>query len=260
MNNAVIHIGYPRTATSWLQKEFFPKVKNYEFVHLGNIIFGNETLKNYPKNLIGSSEEIINIRLRHKKYKNPCDIKQNINFYLKYNKVVFFVFVRRQIDIISSAYSYYINTQKNVSFEEYIKWSKCCTDENKKWKYYSHLKEFENCFNTNLKVFVYEQFKEEPRKFIETLSKELGFEVDFDKIKYHKKINESKGHITNKAINALNFFFKKIISPENYFLPNIGNKFVMPNEYQEYVFSYFAEENQLLDKKYNLSLKKYGYY
>src|SRR3989339_295042 len=38
MSKPIIHIGFPKTATTWLQKEFFPNVANINFVQREDII------------------------------------------------------------------------------------------------------------------------------------------------------------------------------------------------------------------------------
>ncbi len=261
MKNLILHIGYPRTGTTWLQKNFFPKVKNFDILKNPHpIIFGQKELKSFPENFIVSHEEIINVRLNNRKLKEPCHLKPFIDkITSKYNNVTFFVIIRKQTDIITSAYSYRLATTGKISFAEYLSQIKKNNKINQ-WAYYSHLKNFEECYGIKLKIFLFEDFIYNNKAFSEHLSKELGFEIDINSIKYNKK-NESKGKITRNLIHLTKYIGGDYASNLVYrILPNIGKKFSMPEPYRTEIFEYFKEENEKLDKEYNLGLKKYKYY
>jgi hypothetical protein len=177
-----------------------------------------------------------------------------------YDSSSFFVVIRHQPEIIASSYSFFCSYFKKISFEEYLEWSKCCTKENPKWNYFSHLNDFEECYGVELKVFVFEEFASDPQRFVRSIMNEYDFDVDMSRIDFAKK-NASKKSITRDLIKVAEFFGGKLGRTAAFkLLPNVGKKFVMPEKYRHEIFEYFAGENKLLDEKYGLDLKKYGYY
>ena len=56
MTKSIIHIGYPKTATSWLQREFFPKVNNISIIPKKEIFKKN--MKGKPVYLKDTGEKL----------------------------------------------------------------------------------------------------------------------------------------------------------------------------------------------------------
>jgi len=288
MKRLILHIGYPRTATTWFQKRFFPFVKNFEYISDSyNFVYGFEKIKKYPNRLIISNEEITAIKLG-----GEVDIAfmlnrmKNIIDY--YDRIDCLVIVRRQDDIIRSAYTYYIQSGGYYNFDKYWKRMKRI-NKIRQWKYYSYLQALEQYMYKDffLHIFPYEDFAKNNNDFIKKLSSRLQIDVDFHKINY-KPRNSSPSLLSLAVVRRLNRFFYGYVNPYNNRLAEelgiktnkkhikgiripikiiIGtfnlisfSKFDLSHVIKKDIWNTFKEENRKLDEKYHLGLKEYGYY
>ena len=254
----ILHIGYPRTATTWFQKVFFPNVENFKYLtNSHNIVLGKEKLTNFPQNLIISKEEIVNIKGRRS---NPQKIKKNYYYILeKYDQIKIFVTIRKQTELIQSEFSFCAKSGWYYSFNNYFHKIKETGSINQ-WKYYTHLQFFENFPNSKMYIYLFEDFINNPLQTIEKLTKDLELDIDLSKINFKKKNQSPPSYILPLIINMsrINPFYGKVIFKLSHKLP--GKRFKLPEKYIPEIKNMFAEENRLLDEKYNLGMKKYGYY
>ena len=258
--NLILHIGYPRTGTTWLQEEFFPQVENYKYRrHIRSIILGKEKLVDFPKNLIMSDEEIVNIRIFETPPSGPSDIYPNYSYIIEnYKKVKIVVFIRNQKTLIGSAYSFLSQSNRYDNFDHFFYYVKKL--KYKQLQYYSFLNFFEDFPNSKLYIYLFEDFINNPVSTIKKIADELEITIDLNKINFRKK-NSSPPSLFIPAIIALNkihpFFGKKLFSLTQQFP---GKRFKIPDKYIEEINNLFAKENELLDRKYNLGMKRYNYY
>lgn len=294
--NIIIHIGFPKTATTWLQKNFFPKVQNYEYF--------------LPR---VSNDEIIGVDPMDPLY-NPGKWKQKDNIiisnenFLGVGRISGFIriglanrlkeifpeahivlFIRNQIDLIGSEYSWSVkNAGCTFGPEKFLRFK------NPHWHnafaYKPHHLMFDRVINLykqlfgdeHVHVFLYENLKENPKKFIERFSGKLGMEVNTETVDYNP-VNTKLRKRLLPIIRFLNIFTKPKILFRHHFisLPYLGE--LMPkiakklNSYSAFgkkqdsadllgstltneLSSFYKESNQKLINEHGLSdIKKYNY-
>ena len=130
----IFHIGYPKTATSWLQKNFFPKIENATYISR------HETFETFvqPNHFDFDADQI-----REKYSLNNKDLKIfslegfigtthnfGLNGYLTtehafrihrvFPEARIILFIRKQPDIIASSYIQYIKGGGTYSLKKFL--------------------------------------------------------------------------------------------------------------------------------------------
>ncbi|MDC3089535.1 hypothetical protein OA322_00130 [bacterium] len=245
-----IHIGYPKTASTYLQLHIFSKNNNINFLGRPSIVweeklsviekmifkyddkeFENE-LPNILKTLkdINFSKEKINLisnetflRSSRHELPNGADILKNISrlniIFSNFGKVFFFVVIRNHTDML---YSSYIQFKKSwsaysITFETLKNHLK-----NKNLKKLFVLEDFKyfkiyNYICTNfgedkVKLLFYEDINHSHFHFLDQLFK--FFQINFDYNNFlNKTENQTKGKIKSwKFSSKINFVFMKFIN------------------------------------------------
>ncbi|MGE0077761.1 MAG: hypothetical protein AB7S48_07880 [Bacteroidales bacterium] len=225
----VIHIGYPKTATTWFQDEYFPKVENFHFeswkvvnryfLLSDSFLFEAEKTrielnpKNKYTNLLFSSE-FLTTAINFGWHGGNYSIASAQKLKETYPQAVIVIFLRRQQSLICSAYQQYIKNGGTFSF--------------KKWLYSGEVFSFEHLLfdklialydslfgEENVKIYLYEDFRENSEHFLETFNANLGFIVDMSSISL-KPINKGlrKGVIPIQRF--LNLFYRKPIGRKHF--------------------------------------------
>ena len=272
MKRIIIHIGYPKTGSTWFQTLFYPMVKDYvffdrkEFYRL--LVKSNDDFLQYVKNkyrecnLIICEEHLIlqrDIETRIKANR----LKEAFNF----ENVKIVVFIRNQKEILASSYSEVVKSQRNISLNDYI-YSLFETKEILQWDYYSQIKIFETVFGkSNVKVFLYEDFKANNKEFIRNYIVELNLKINMDEINF-RLVNKSLHpylipfviffNKVQKTLNVnLNSFSKKIYMRVN---NRLSEKRIRISESDKNkIHDVFSSSNAKIAKEYNLNLNKYNY-
>ena len=239
--NIFIHIGYPKTGTTYLQQNFFSnlsqinylgkvyegkKFRNYEFYQLFCDTFFSK--KNfYKKNISNFRNQFEKNILTSKKNKilfsdeNILDsnLKYNVNlfktlqllnnFFKKYGKVVFIVTLRNPRNFLKS----YINEtvkhhillkRKKIYFNKLLRLSKSPST---KFIYYSEIILFLKKLSS-VKILFFEDLKHDQDKFLLNL-------LNILKIKKNKKKNIKKKK--NILIKFIDIFIINITSIDYHF-------------------------------------------
>lgn len=286
----IIHIGYPKTGTTWLQKEFFPYVNQYEKLIKVPILKNiynpdisqqnlNKIFKPYTQktNLIISDEDLVTDKPNHP---SPFIKAERIKHLFPNAFIV--LFIRNQNNILISAYDQYIKGGGTLYFKKYID---LLIDSGKinHWQYHRIIQKYFSLFDkNNIKIFLFEDFKNSPHflnDFTENLHLTLTASPNTEKImnvglsnpvRYLWRISN---HFTKHQLYSLfppkNYFFhfpgqftfNKIFFPNlNFFfkqmlkLPSTN-----PNPIRE-VNSIFAHSNKILLNITNLTnISKYNY-
>jgi len=214
MSYFIFHIGYPRTATTWFQKEFYPKILNFRYIETPLFMSYlnqnqddslNEFISSYinnDTNYIICDEEIINSK------KDTISIdKKALKISKYFTDSLIIIFIRNQINIIESKYSFYIKSGGTLSIEELIN-DLFKTNKIKQWNYYEQIKLYTNLFgNENIKVFLYEDFINNQNKFINNFINDFNFDITLNKINF-KKINKSLNPLSISFLQFTNKFSK----------------------------------------------------
>ncbi len=281
----IFHIGYHKTATTWFQKNFYPFIDNINYVEREkikdffyfkkNIDFSSEnTLVFCDEELSGNIHnnglsEFLSIYVANKisKFKNP--------------KII--LFLRNQYDIIISSYLQYIKEGGTYSIDKYIHhkdfdksfrsplFSLDHFDYQKRISFYTDLLGVDNVY-----IYLYEDFVEDPKKFIEKFIKDHNFLIDINKINFSKN-NTSYSYISYFLARFTNRFTRNNVLYKHYFfhipffyeysrelysrinfLKINKNKFLNSN-LNSLIKSYYIESNNTINDKYKLNLDRFNY-
>lgn len=297
MSGTFIHIGYPKTATTWFIRYFYPFVTNINPVFSDKFEYSTEPQNPYfwlSKN-IKSNEKFPDFIISHK-FSGFEEFRWDggyyRQFYLTQLKKNFpgasiIIFLRNQVDFLASAYSSYLTHGGTYTFQELFKAGKLSDGKMFSFEYldyYRVIKEFEALFGKgNVHIFLYEDFQNDNRQFLMDYAHKFGLDVNLDKIKF-TKYNDSlrkrlaclvrltnrfgkSGVIHKKYIINVPWLSgwpdrKKIISLNRYKI--FGNKLrtedILGKELILHLQEFYKEPNRRLINEYGLdSIKKYSY-
>ncbi len=204
MNEVVIHIGYHKTGTSWLQEEVFPKASNawqpydYEeiserFVHTSSYAFNrSEILREIRERApSGADAKILLLsseRLSGSPHSGGFDqtcIAQRLKKTFPTAKII--IGIREQFSCIESCYKEYVRGGGIASLDQYIQPPK---PEHFPYfnpdffKYNRLVSRYSNIFGSkNIGVFPIEILKSNPRKYLNKIMQFSGLNVEIDKVK-----------------------------------------------------------------------------
>lgn len=224
--NVIIHTGYFKTGTTWFQEVFFPKVTNIVFSNAANSSLDDNLIlvrpydyssenvtrhiddlfPNEPSKTLLLSRE----RLSGHPFTGGFDSKV-IADKLKstYPNATIIIFIREQKNAIISAYKEYVKRGGIAPFEKWI-----CTHERTipsfqldYFNYYKHVNYYFSLFGKlNVKVYAYEDFKNEPEVFLKSFSEELNLDIDLSQFDFTKKVNKGFSTKSLKLIRWSNKF------------------------------------------------------
>lgn len=294
--NIIIHIGFPKTATTWLQKNFFPKIQNFEYFlpRVSNVeIIGVDPMD--PLYNPSKWKEKDNIIISNENFLGIGRISGFIRLGLAYRlKEIFpegqiIIFIRNQIDLIASEYSWSIkNAGCTLSPRKFIRYKDPLP--NNIFTYKPHHLMFDQVIglykklfgDDHVHVFLYEDLKENPKEFINNFSEELGFEINLEPVDFNP-INTRLRKGLIPIIRFLNVFTQPKILYRHHLIsfPYLGNLIpemtrrlnncslfgekqdsttILGSALTDELSNFFKESNQKLIKDHGLSdIEKYNY-
>lgn len=289
MSKTIVHIGFPRTASTWFQKSFFSKIENYthverkivqdKLIHPSSLSFKPEDFLNIlPANdnlLI--SEEMITGRMRGG-FSNHLFFKEfasRIN--ACFPEAHYVVFLRSQPHLINSLYKLYVHRGGTYSLKRFL------NVENKRQNNMLYSHEFlkydlyldylsKLVSKERIHVFLYEEFLSNPSQLLEKLSKQLNLAIDLSSVNY-KRENQSLGKSSLLIKRVLNSFSRYGIPFKHYFfhLPYVyriklpvkrtaqKDEQVIPDEIRSIENIYWHTNKKVMEQFGVTSLKEYGY-
>ncbi|MDI3527885.1 MAG: hypothetical protein PWR03_2069 [Tenuifilum sp.] len=295
-NRIIVHIGYPKTATTWFQESLFPNVVNHRFVSwkeanellLSSDCFNFEStyvrsllLYNEKNNLIIISEffsTAINSGFNYGYF--SFGISHKIKLAFPEAKIL--IFIRRQQSLIASAYQQYVKNGGTFGF--------------RRWLYSGEVFRFEHLFYDNLishykklfgddsvYVYLFENLKEDINAFTKQFCNEHMLEINWEKVNFNPK-NRGLRRITIPLLKIINHFYKKPLGRKRYIchipgmtligkgvvkylnpMPIFGrylreDDFLKPKDL-EYIKNFYSKHNQNLIKYVRRDdLEKFGYF
>lgn len=295
MSKVLIHIGYPKTATTWLQEIFFPNVHNYKFVswRVANKILLNSDCFTYDSNAVRKTLLKDDGFLLVSSEFFSTAINSGFNYgYSSYGishkiKATFpdatiIIFIRRQQSLIASAYQQYIKNGGTFSFKRWLYSGEVFSFEH---LIYSKLIEhYIKLFGENqVKVFLYEDLKRDNREFMQNFSRLFGFEVNWESISF-TPTNRGLRLLIMPLLKIVNLFYKKPVGRKRFFfhvpgmisvgkgvikylnpLPIFG-RYLREDDFLgakdlEYIKNYYSQHNQGLTRYFDRKvLDEYGYF
>lgn len=228
-----LHIGFHKTATTFLQWSIFPKLKKVKLIR-----------KTHAKNLLNevrlrelNDDDVLRIRNEFDKkgsdkkpslisYEgwtgSPFSQKNSKNAYsiLKDLKRIFpeelydvqlIIGIRKQVDLMTSLYIELLHQGGNKKEEEYIDE----LERNNKFRHYlynDYLDAVEQLFGKNYFVFIYENFKKGKDDYLLELLNYIGVK----KVPEYsnQQVNRSYGVLQAKMAQKLNTLFKTQKNPD----------------------------------------------
>lgn len=224
----LIHIGFPKTATTWLQWEFFPKVKNINYAKPTDII--EKILKpntfeidyNSVKHFFNSNDkrtvicDEILVGGLDACFGNGAFIKETGNRLKQiFEDAEIIIFIRNQKSMVASAYYQYLRAGGNFSATKYLNRTEKCYPFLVKqllfsydiFKYDQTITYYKELYgNENVHVYLYEDFKANQKQFLEKFKTKHNFEIDIEKLKIEHKINSRYKRIFLFLVKITNTF------------------------------------------------------
>ncbi len=199
MPNTIIHIGYPKTATTWFQINFYPWVRNYQYsdreVVKKELIFRNaielnsDSVYRGQQNLIICEEMLIGSVQNGALHgllmeKNARRIKR----YFPDAEIV--IFIRNQFELIKSSWLQYLRTGGTLSFRKFLFPSRKLNQINQFFLFdftffeFSRIIEFYRSVfgEQKIHVFLFEEFRENPGNFLKNYAEQFNLSIDLGQI------------------------------------------------------------------------------
>ena len=290
MQEIICHIGFPKTGTTYLQKNVFPQIKNINYVEsnrikqlLHDLIEKDDSY--YPKdkihtelmqmhnlglNMLFSYEALSGHHIRTE-FPNRSQIARRLKA-AGVNKII--ITIRNQTDVLESTYKQYIksggvlklskffNFKNNLNPYFYIEF----------FNYEKIIKLYSEIFGIeNVKVIQFEDlflkngsYKRELASFLKVKNDDFG---DSQKM----KVNKSLSNFSTKLLRVINHFTYNTYRPSNLISKRISshafyrllllidrskNKNKLISKYKNEISSYFLDSNIGLEEKCNLNLHK----
>jgi hypothetical protein len=239
-NSPIVHIGYPKTGTTWLIKNYYCKLNNIYFLPSKKVI---ELFFNHEKLIIDyerikSQIDIHNVDKERVLICNHGFIGTNHSFGLKTYltrenalrlKKIFpdcniVITIRNQVDIIASTYMQYIRVGGTYSIDKFLNPDRFTFLKNTSDFYYTYfeydevIKFYKTLFGDD-KVFVYlnEDFANDIMTFLKQLNETFNLSLNTADINLNK-INRSPGRFILMIMRFRNRFTNKNIDKKNYIL------------------------------------------
>lgn len=225
----ILHIGYHKTATTWFQQAFYPEVRGAAFAKRRNVrqaflctnalaFDQDEALK--ALDLPAGKRPIICEEALVGYYENggflgtlSKDIAYRIQAVYPQARIV--IFLRNQLDMLVATYLQYIRRGGTESLQKFL-WPyyyqrRYRTKPHKKpmfclehFAYHRLIFLYRQLFgDTNVHVFLYEDFKAAPRDFLRRYCHELSLDIDIDTLSF-AATNVTYGTGTYRLARALN--------------------------------------------------------
>ncbi|GGG60102.1 sulfotransferase domain-containing protein [Bizionia arctica] len=224
----IIHIGYFKTGTTWFQEVFFPKVNNIAFSNRANssldenlilirpFDFSSEKVRGHIDDLLPVDDNktllLSRERLSGHPFTGGYDAKL-IGDRLKatYSDATVVLFIREQKKAIVSTYKEYVKRGGIAPFEKWIYTHERTIPSFQLdyFNYHKHVSYYYELFGkSNVKVYAYEDFTDEPQKFLTAFSKELNLDIDLSQFDFNKKVNKGFSTKSLKLLRWANKFSK----------------------------------------------------
>ena len=276
----IIHIGLPRTASTFLQREVFPKFKGFEFYGVDQtfyserfqkLLYQDTSLYHQPSRKELIATEAQNLLLSNELFSGQSFSMNATNrsrtakrLKIAFPEAEILLILRNQLSLLESLYAiavysgYFHKPEEFVNFGNSIpRYSTFTENEHTETYLLNSIIEFYRRTFEKVHIFLFEDFAANPNYFINEIEKKLEVELDGEiafakkenkslskrQIRYFRKINRSK------SLLEWNNFGKTIFGRKVWFGEHVigGNKrFQFGDELSEKIRNYYRKDNQLL--------------
>lgn len=294
----IVHIGYPKTGSTFLQQRVFPQLDDIEYVdfhtcvklfedviYLDDLDFdfqrSKKTLEKYSSKSLFSQEALTGAPYTFKglnRSRIPHRLKE-----LGFTQII--ITVRNQVAIIDSMYRQYIYQGGVMKFVDFLnldgKWNHYLRGYNLDYLKYDRLVSlyYDVFGKENVLVLPQELLRENQDTFVQLISDFM--KVDIPKLKPSKSSNESLSNLSTALMRVINHFtfnsqrpnhlisnwistkpikkvFQVILDPYLFSLFSRKRSYLKEHQ-KERLSDYFAESNFELNNLIDFNLKELGY-
>lgn len=240
MSRPIIHIGYPKTATTWFQKVFYPSLKDVFYINrdlISDQLIFPDVFSYSPQNtakLFSEHSQHRRLVICEELLLGGLDIGYGSGEFISqmanrlkntFPDAEIVIFIRNQHSVLESAYSHYIKSGGTYSVRKYLG-----LEGRFKLKFQNHhlfnpaffnyadvINLYTDLFGRDrIRVFLYEDFRNNPEKFLlnygEALNLKMPNNVDFGIIE-----NARLTRISVILLRFLNHFTQRNTPFKNYF-------------------------------------------
>ena len=226
-----LHIGFPKTGTSFLQFEIFPKLKEIRYWHVGGFPKNEEKMMrklldkirntDIPLDINQTKQEINQLLDKTKpnlisfesligeifdsQYKDMYMIADRLHAVFDNPKII--LCIRNKDTMINSLYSQYIKEGGILQKKDFIR--ECRLD--KRLDYKPYIEYLEQLFDKkNVCVLRFEYLKKDAKQFVKNLCSFMNVEVpEFENKRYNVSLNQKQ----LEALRLINHAFKTKLNP-----------------------------------------------
>ena len=298
----LIHIGYPKAASTWLQRSLFPAIREFDIVPENDIsqrllkpgafVFDGNLERQYFTREYKESKLISDER-----FLGSFNLGWNNGAYIRelatrletvFPEATIILFIRRQTDIIASAYAQYIKDGGTISITKYLHPPPNFTFQNilkfsfEQLEYHRIIEFYNTLFEGRVKVFLFEEISDNFQAFLHRFRQELGVELNDDlidvnrrNIRYSRsilKLNRCSNVLTRNGSMYKYYLFHlpgfhsaskkcwKITNRSGLFGKPASTKGILGDENHHKIKSYYIDTNsKLSDYVSKELLKKHDY-
>ncbi len=204
MKKRIIHIGYPKTASTWLKKNFFPLSNQFQLIEekvvIDQIIRPNALTfnpvqtktfftSNFHNNVIISESMLSgSLVMTGNNGVYTKEICYRLNEIFPDSRIV--ILIRNQPDIIASSYLEYIRKGGSYSIDRYL-WRTINIPIEFRLEFFEYdliIDLYKRTFGrNNIHIFFYEDFASNPKDFIANMIKELDLDILIEDVDFTLK-------------------------------------------------------------------------
>lgn len=276
-----VHIGYPKTASTWLQQNFFPFIQNAyypprakvipQIIRQNSLAFNPRSLQElYNKvkqdHLILSSENLVGTSYNFG-LNGYLTAEHAHKIYNIFPEATILLFIRRQQDIIASNYVQYIKGGGTWGINKYL-FHKNFTGLSGLFLFSFHyfeydliIRYYQKLFGEDrVKVYLFEEFAENPKLFCEKIAEQLDLKIAMKDLEF-KKANPGYRIFILSLARLANLFTEKKMINKRYIIhiPYLWeySKKILKSLNKYSLFGPFPETINILGKKNEQYIKDY---
>lgn len=226
-----LHIGYPKTATSWFKNYFYPYVKNASIIYNDKIIYD---VGDNDKNIEIITDDTFlkkeHIFIVSHKFSGLVDFQWENGKFRDYfapqlkksfSNAKIILFLRNQLDFLASAYSSYLAHGGTFTFRKMHKSGLLTNGHMFAYEFLDYPKLIdqyhEHFGEENVYVFLYEEFQNAKKEFLKEYSKLLKLDIVIENLDY-RKYNQKLRKGFAGFIRFANKFSSKGVQPKKHYI------------------------------------------
>lgn len=184
-NRVIIHVGMPKTGSTWLQSHIFPQVTSHNIIYkqyFRDLMYeldpAKDTLISY-ENYAGFPHKVDTHTLN-----GWCETRKKAlqNLANLFPQAEIILVIRDHIDLLNSLYNQYIKVGGCIDFKEFALGTSFYSLEKNALLYESLIKEIKTQFPSRLLIIDYKLFKTDKKRFGQSFFNFIGSNdrIDFD--------------------------------------------------------------------------------